>query len=53
MQQQLEQERAKLQQLQAEKEIAVAAARVKAYDGFEGFESHTKEINNKIYKNFK
>jgi hypothetical protein len=47
MQQQLEQEREKLQQLQAEKEVAIAAACVRAYDSFEGFESHDEEINNK------
>ena len=44
---QLEQERAKLQQLQAEKEVAIAAAHVRAYDSIEGFENHNKEINNK------
>ncbi|XP_054600468.2 uncharacterized protein [Nothobranchius furzeri] len=47
MQQQLEQERAKLQLLQAEKEVAIAAARVRAYDSFEDFESHNDEIKNK------
>lgn len=38
MQQQLE---------QAEKEVAIAA-RVRAYDSFEGFESHNEEINTQI-----
>ncbi|XP_065108476.1 uncharacterized protein [Paramisgurnus dabryanus] len=47
MQQQLEQERAKLQQLQAAKDVAIAAARVRAYDGFEGFEDHDEEFNDK------
>lgn len=47
MQRQLEQERARLQQLQAEKEVAIAAARVKAYNGFDCFENHNEEINNK------
>lgn len=45
MQQQLEQERTKLQQLQAAKDVAIAAARVRAYDNFEGFENHDEEIN--------
>ncbi|XP_026059678.1 uncharacterized protein LOC113044182 [Carassius auratus] len=45
MQQQLEQERSKLQQLQAAKDVAIAAARVRAYDNFEGFENHDEEIN--------
>lgn len=45
MQQQLEQERAKLQQLQAAKDVAIAAARVRAYDDFEGFENHDEEID--------
>lgn len=48
MQQQLEQERAKLQQLQAAKDIAIAAARMRAYDDFEGFENHDDEFNDKI-----
>lgn len=48
MQQQLEQERTKLQQLQAAKDIAIAAARMKAYDDFEGFENHDEEFNDKI-----
>ncbi|XP_039679755.1 uncharacterized protein LOC120573907 [Perca fluviatilis] len=47
MQQQLEQERAKLQQLQAAKDVAIAAARVRAYDDFEGFENHDEEINDR------
>lgn len=47
IQQQLEQERAKLQQLQAEKEVTIAAARVRAYDGFEGFENHDVEIKHR------
>lgn len=48
MQQQLEEERAKLKQLKAAKDVDVAAARVKAYDNFEGFESHDDELNDKI-----
>lgn len=45
MQQQLEQGRTKLQQLQAAKDVAIAAARVRAYDYFEGFENHDEVIN--------
>ncbi|XP_057716613.1 uncharacterized protein LOC130931672 [Corythoichthys intestinalis] len=47
-QQQLEQERAKLQQLQAKKEVAIAAARVRAYDGFDGYENRNEGINDRI-----
>ena len=47
MRQQLEQERAKLHQLQATKEVAIAAARVRAYDSFEGFENHNEEIDDR------
>ncbi|XP_054653604.1 uncharacterized protein LOC129193043 isoform X1 [Dunckerocampus dactyliophorus] len=48
MKQQLEEERAKLQQLQAEKEVAVAEARVRAYDDFEGFENQEEELSNNV-----
>ncbi|XP_023197668.1 uncharacterized protein LOC111610010 [Xiphophorus maculatus] len=45
MQQQLDQERAKLQRLKEEKEIAVAAARVRAYDEFERSENNVEDTN--------
>lgn len=47
MKQQLEQERAKLQQLQAAKEVTIAAAHVRAYDSFEGFACHNEEIHDR------
>ena len=45
MQQQLERERTKLQQLQTERDIAVAAARVRAYDDNEGLDRLKEERN--------
>ncbi|XP_043973047.1 uncharacterized protein LOC122831155 [Gambusia affinis] len=50
MQQQLDQERAKLQRLKEEKEIAVAAARVRAYDEFERCVSNVKEVEDLNYR---
>ena len=43
----MEQERAILQQLQTEKDVAIAAARVRAYDDLEGFENHDEAINDR------
>ena len=34
-----------MQHLQAAKDVAIAAARVRAYDDFEGFENHDEEFN--------
>ena len=45
--QQLGQERAKLQQLQAAKDVSIAAARVRAYNDFEGFDNYDEETNDK------
>lgn len=49
MQQHLEEGRAKLKQLKAAKDVAVAVAHMKTYDNFEGFESHDDELNEKIH----
>lgn len=37
-----------MQQLQAATDVAIAAARVRAYDDFERFENHDEEINDKL-----
>ncbi|KAJ8009571.1 hypothetical protein DPEC_G00090260 [Dallia pectoralis] len=48
MQQQVEEERAKLQQLQAAKDVAIAIARMRVYEDFDGFEDHDEESNDKM-----
>ncbi|KAJ8014563.1 hypothetical protein DPEC_G00041540 [Dallia pectoralis] len=51
MQEQFEEERDKLQQLQAAKDVAIAIARMRVYedfDGFDGFEDHDEESNDKM-----
>ncbi|XP_026042791.1 uncharacterized protein LOC113033320 [Astatotilapia calliptera] len=44
----LEEERTKLQQLQAENEVKVAAARVRAYNNYDGLESLKYEADDKL-----
>ena len=48
----LEEEKTKLQRLQASKEVKVAAARVKAYNAFDNVESCNQEVDSIILPDY-